>query len=91
MPAEAEPGVGADDARAHGHDRDVGVGDVAGHHERREHGHRFVVAAERVAARDRRVDELAVAQRGHEVRQREGQAGAVGHHVGDAGARAGRA
>jgi hypothetical protein len=58
---------------------------VAGDDQRREDRHCFVVAAERVAAGDRGVDELAVAEPGHEVRERERQAGTVGHDVGDAG------
>ena len=45
------------------------------------------VAAERVTARDRRVDEPALAQGGDGIRQRERQARTVGHHVCESGAR----
>ena len=44
-------------------------------------GHGLEVAAERVAARDGGVDEVALAHRGDEIRHRHGQAGAVGHDV----------
>ena len=57
MPLKPEPRVGADDARAHRHDRDVGVRDVAGDRERREDRHRLEVAAERVPARDGGVEQ----------------------------------
>ena len=49
--------------------------------ERRVDRHRLEVAAERVAARDGGVEEVALAQRGDEIRQRHRQAGAVGHDV----------
>ena len=65
-------------------DRGVGIGDVAGDRERAVHRDRFVVAAERVPARDRRVDEAARSRScGDEVGERERQRRAVGHDVGE--------
>ncbi len=69
--AEPEPRRGTDDARSHRHDRGVGVRDVLRHRERAVHRHRLVVAAERVPARDRRVEEIdgrAAAPRGRKAR-----------------------
>ena len=65
--------------------------DVTGDHQRGEDVHRLVVAAERVPARDRGVDEAAVAQRRDEIAQRERERGTVGHHVRDPGVGARRA
>ena len=86
-PAEPEPRVGAHDAGAHRHDRGVGVRDVARHRERGVDRDGFVVAAERVPARDGGVEQRLGPQRRHDVGQRDRQAGAVGHHVGEALAR----
>ena len=55
--AEAEPGSGADDAGSHGDDDRVGVDDAVRDRERAVDRDRFVVAAERMAARDRRVEQ----------------------------------
>ena len=81
-PAEAEPGTGPDDPRAHDDHRGIRARDVARHRERRVHRDCLVVAAERVTAGDRRVDELAVAQIRDEVRERDRERGAIGHDVG---------
>ena len=55
--------------------------DVPRDRERAVHRDRFVVAAERVPAGDRRVEQLAVAELRDEIGERERQRGAVGHHV----------
>ena len=59
---ESQPRRSADDARAHRHDRGVGTDDVTRDRQRAVNGYRFVVAAERVTARDGRVEQPAVAQ-----------------------------
>ena len=61
----AERRRGADDARAHRDDGDVGVGDVAGQGEGGRHRHRLEVATEGVAGGDGDVDEPG---RGHRRR-----------------------
>ena len=59
---EAEAGRGADDARPHHDDGRVRVRDVLRDGERAEYRDRFVVAAERMPVRDRRVEQVAGAQ-----------------------------
>ncbi len=71
---EPEPGRGSDDSGTH-HDNDrVRVHDPLRDGERAVHRDRLVVSAERVTARDRRVDEVAVTQLRDQIRQRERQA-----------------
>ena len=82
--AEPEASRGPDDAGAHRHDRRVGTDDVPRDRERAVHGDGFVVAAERVAARDRRVDEVAFTQLPHEIGECKRQRRAIGHHVREA-------
>ena len=84
-PGEPEPGVRPDDAGAHRHDHGVGVGDVAGHRQRREDRNRLEIAAERVAARDRGVDQRPIPQLEREIREGERQPRSVRHHVREAG------
>ena len=81
----AEGRVGADDARPHGDDRDVGVDLVAGDGERGVDGHRLVIAAEGLAGGDRGREQVTLAHARDEIAQRDRERGAVGHHVGDAG------
>ena len=81
---EPQPARRPDDSRTHRNDGCVSVREVSCHRERAVDRYRFVVAAERVAARDRRVEQVVCPHLRDEIGQRERKRGAVGHHVRDA-------
>ncbi len=79
--AEPEARVRAHDSRTHRNDRGICAGGVARDRERGEDRHGLEVASERVAAGDGGVEEPTGPELRDQIRQGDGQPGAVGHHV----------
>ena len=83
--AHAEPGLGAEVPRSVGHDHHVRAGHLLRCEQGGPDGHRLELTAERLPARDPRVDQPGLPQPGDQPRERPGERRAVGQDVGDPG------